>query len=228
MGYHHLFSVYSLSEFKTHMCHLFPFLLSLLVVTSCFETKSQPALYLKTGVGVAGDAGLEYIGPNLYAGVAVKTSRNVTLDFDLQYFPAKLRSDGSNAYYYGDWRQKSFSFGPTIYWGKYIHKGVYTGFGITYQQRTNYFQSSWTFIDDTLSYPTLNLRVGYNFFPSNRRSSFFIELNLTGPYSETYGNHFYLEILSQLSLNIGYRIGWRKENPADDKSHHKLQLTKPY
>lgn len=210
------------------MLRFFHLWLMLFLSSSSLLTMSQPAIYLKAGAGVAGDAGMEYFGPNAYGGIAVKTSRNVTLDLDFQYFTAKLQSEGASPYY-GEWRQKSLSFGPTFYWGQHIHKGFYTGAGITFQKRTHFFKSSWTNINDTLNYPTLNLKFGFAAFPAKRRSSFFAELNVTGPYAENtlYGSS-YLEILTQLSILIGYRIGWRKEDPADDKMHHRLQLTKPY
>jgi hypothetical protein len=164
----------------------------------------------------------------LYGGIAVKTSRNVTLDFDYQYFPSKMKSSGAEPYYYGEWLQQSFSFGPTLYFGQHIHKGFYVGAGVSYQKRTDYFTSSWTNINDTLSFLTLNLRLGVAAIPVNRRSSIFVELNVTGPYEE--GDQFSssLEILSQLSLNIGYRIGWRKENPVNDKKNQIRTRTKPY
>lgn len=189
---------------------------------------AQLPIYLKGGVGIAGDAELAYLGPNLYGGIAVKTSRNVTLDFDYQFFPSKLRSGSGDPYYYGEWLQQSFSFGPTLYFGQHIHKGFYVGAGVSYQKRTDYFTSSWTNINDTISFLTLNLRLGVSAIPINRRSSIFIELNVTGPYERYDMIGSYIEILSQLSLNIGYRIGWRKEDPVNDKKNQIRTLTKPY
>ena len=189
---------------------------------------AQPPLYLKMGAGVASDAGLDYKGPNFYGGMAVKTGRNVTIDLDYQYFPARMESTGAQPYK-GEWRQHSISLGPTIYLGQHVHKGFYLGAGVTLQRRTDYFTSSWTSYNDTLIYPTLNLRLGFSAFPSHCRSSFFAELNLTGPWAENdFNGPDYIEIFTQLSLMVGWRIGWRREDPANDKNNHRLRLTEPY